>query len=101
MAKKTIKKTAKAGKSTRSTAKKVTFKYLAEGATEVFVAGDFNAWKSAKLAKAKNGSWSKNFSVKPGKYEYKFLVNGEWITDPSNTNIAYNAFGTANSVFEV
>ena len=37
----------------------------------------------------------------PGAYEYKFVVDGEWLTDPGNPEVRPNAFGTYNSVLLV
>lgn len=37
----------------------------------------------------------------PGTYEYKFVVDGEWVLDESNPNFAANDFGTLNSVINV
>jgi hypothetical protein len=37
----------------------------------------------------------------PGRYEYKFIVDGEWIPDPSEPHEVVNAFGSTNSVVEV
>jgi hypothetical protein len=37
----------------------------------------------------------------PGRYQYKFLVDGEWIVDPAASQNVANAFGTLNSVLEV
>jgi len=37
----------------------------------------------------------------PGRYEYKFLVDGEWHRDPVNQEVCDNDFGTLNSVIFV
>jgi hypothetical protein len=37
----------------------------------------------------------------PGEHEYKFVIDGEWITDPDNPNCAVNTYGTCNSVVYV
>jgi len=54
-------------------------------ADHVYVAGDFTNWKPNILAlqKTANG-WALPYTLPAGNYLYKFVVNGEWITDPAN-----------------
>lgn len=71
-------------------------------AEEVFVIGDFTNWeKSLPLRRSAAGLWRKNLPLKPGRYEYKFIVDGEWRTDPKNNCKVYNSMGTLNSVKEI
>ena len=37
----------------------------------------------------------------PGYYEYKFVIDGQWLMDETNHNFAANDFGTLNSVLTV
>jgi type 1 glutamine amidotransferase len=53
------------------------------------------------LSKAKKSTWEKELTLKPGKYEYKFVVDGKWIADPNNKNTVWNSLGSQNSVVEV
>lgn len=84
-------------------AKEVTFSLSAPQAREVMLAGDFNNWdyKNTPLKKDKSSLWKKELSLKPGKYEYKFVVDGNWISDPSNNNKICNSFGSENSVIKI
>lgn len=84
-------------------AKETTFKLYAPNAKKVSVAGTFNNWDAKKLTAKKDlrGNWVISLSLKPGRYEYKYVVDGSWITDPSNTLAVGNSFGSANSVVEV
>ncbi len=54
----------------------------------VHVVGDFNNWsKTAHPMQDSDGddSWETMISLKPGKYEYRFLIDGtKWIKDPKN-----------------
>ena len=54
-------------------------------AKTVMLAGSFNNWKEEELLmkKTSNG-WEFPYTLGPGNYQYKFLVDGKWITDPSN-----------------
>jgi len=80
----------------------VTFTLQAPDASEVMLAGDFNNWQGSKtpLKKGKNG-WQKKIVLKPGKYEYKFVVDGNWINDPNNSWCVTNSYGSQNSVIQV
>jgi hypothetical protein len=54
-------------------------------AKSVFIAGNFNGWNKAELLMEKTaGGWRLPYAMAPGMYEYKFVVDGKWITDPSN-----------------
>lgn len=49
----------------------------------VLLAGDMNDWDPAKNPmKLKEGKWETDVFVNPGKYQYKFVVDGVWIRDP-------------------
>jgi hypothetical protein len=52
----------------------------------ISVAGEFNSWNPFRyfLKKGEDG-WSGKIQLPPGKYTYKFIVDGKWITDPGNT----------------
>jgi 1,4-alpha-glucan branching enzyme len=50
------------------------------------------------MKKDKKGVWKAAVSLKPGKYEYRFLVDGNWENDPSCTGCVSNEFGSKNCV---
>jgi len=68
-------------------------------ARDVFIAGEFNDWAPIPLNK-RNGSWEKSLNLKPGKYDYKYIINGNWVLDPGN-DIVNEKNGILNSVLEV
>ena len=37
----------------------------------------------------------------PGRYRYRLVVDGQWITDPHNRYVETNQFGELNNVIEV
>ena len=49
-------------------------------------------------AQLDDGSWHKKFALTPGKYRYKFVVDGEWLLDSQNAEKEQNPFGTYDSV---
>ncbi|MBU0680002.1 MAG: isoamylase early set domain-containing protein [Proteobacteria bacterium] len=69
-------------------------------AKEVFLVGDFNGWNPTKdsMRKFKDGTCTKKLKLKPGRYEYQFVVDGKWWTDPSNPERVSTEFGSQNSV---
>jgi len=83
--------------------RKVTFSLEAAEAGEVFLMGNFNDWnpKIHPMKADGNGIWNKTVIIPPGKYEYKFLIDGDWIEDPQNDQTCPNCFGTLNSVFNL
>jgi chromosome partitioning protein len=80
------------------------FAISAPQAASVHILGDFNDWKkteNSRLDKIENGSWSTHLMLKKGKYHYKFLVDDQWIHDPSNLQREANAFGSINSIMMI
>lgn len=62
---------------------KFTFDPKEKSYKDVKLAGDMNDWNPSKNPmKLKEGKWETDVFVYPGKYQYKFVVNGEWIRDP-------------------
>lgn len=37
----------------------------------------------------------------PGAYEYRFVVDGEWVTDPRSKETVANPFGGHNTILRV
>ncbi len=83
--------------------KSTEFKLYAPQAKCVSLAGSFNNWdtKVNNIKKDLKGNWSTKISLEPGKYEYKFFVDGSWQNDPSCVACEANAFGSQNCVVEV
>ena len=63
----------------------VTFRLRAPDAKSVSVAGEFNDWNTTSLPmrKSANGEWFAHAKMPPGEYGYKFVVDGQWVFDPS------------------
>ncbi|OIO32898.1 MAG: hypothetical protein AUJ70_04545 [Candidatus Omnitrophica bacterium CG1_02_40_15] len=83
--------------------KRVVFKISAPTANDVRLAGDFNSWdaSSSSLKKSKDGVWARDLTLNPGRYEYKYLIDGQWQRDPLNNLFTVNTFGSENSVIEL
>jgi 1,4-alpha-glucan branching enzyme len=85
---------------TKIVTRKVQFEFPASEAQEVYLAGDFNSWdvNANPMKKDKKGLWKATLSLKPGRYEYRFLVDGNWENDPSCAGCVPNEFGSQNCV---
>ena len=87
-----------------SAAFKVDFLYPAAPGKTVCVAGSFNDWepkKSQMLYDSALQGYVLSIELPAGSYEYKFVVDGEWVLDEANDNFAANDFGTLNSCLNV
>ncbi|KAI4314222.1 hypothetical protein L6164_027155 [Bauhinia variegata] len=52
-------------------------------ASEVLLVGSFDGWSNQrKMEESDPGVFSLSLKLYPGKYEIKFIVDGEWRTDP-------------------
>ena len=66
--------------------------------------GDFSKWKpldDLMVQEKENKIWKGIVSLKPGTYQYKFIVDGEWRIDPYNSEVITSDIGVNNSSVEV
>ncbi|WP_430413074.1 glycogen-binding domain-containing protein [Kordia sp.] len=73
-----------------------------ENAEKVIIAGTFNKWNEDlfQMKKVADG-WYITLQLRPGIYEYKFIIDGMWMRDEANPNKKRNEFGEFNSLVEV
>lgn len=79
--------------------------FLLEGfddADEVILSGTFSRWDEhfLKMNRTEKG-WELNLNLKPGNYEYRFIVDGEWMADPANSDKVRNEFNDYNSIIRI
>ncbi|MEW5692020.1 MAG: metallophosphoesterase [Candidatus Hydrogenedentota bacterium] len=87
---------------------KVTITYNNKNAREVYFAWEGNKWNPKKDRMSgpdRNGNFNIGFELYPGKYQYKFVVDGEWTLDPKASTIKDGEFtnsllivGTENEI---
>lgn len=79
---------------------KIKFEYSAPEAEEVSLVGNFNQWDSQgnPMKKDKKGTWRAALTLEPGRYEYRFIVDGNWENDPSCSCCVANELGGENCV---
>lgn len=72
-------------------------------AHNVQIAGDFNNWTpvSTPMSRSADGHWEMRLPLPKGRYRYRLVVDGQWMTDPDNTYVETNQFGELNNVVEV
>lgn len=73
-------------------------------ARKVLIAGDFNNWQPMSTPMHINGApgqWVTKLPLAPGRYRYRLVVDGKWLTDPNNKYVETNQFGELNNVVEV
>jgi chromosome partitioning protein len=81
----------------------VVFSARFDNARQVLIAGDFNGWMpmSTPMHHEPRGAWTMKLPLGPGRYRYRFVVDGKWQTDPHNEYVETNQFGELNNVVEV
>jgi hypothetical protein len=71
-----------------------------KNASRVMLAGSFNNWNPADLPMTKTDSgWIADIKLTPGKYWYKFIIDGKWVIDQDNLLSENDGLGNTNSVF--
>lgn len=69
----------------------------------VSLSGDFNGWSpnATPMKQYDDGHWETTLDLAPGRYEYKFVRDGEWMPDLLARENVLNRYGTLNSVIEI
>ena len=94
---------AQAPKPTATKTVNVSFALHKPDAKGVSVCGEFNGWSPSATSMKRHGDghWETTVALAPGRYQYKFLVDGEWLLDPAARKTVPNEYGSFNSVLEV
>ncbi len=68
----------------------------------ITIAGDFNDWNTLSHPFIKkNGEWVCKLKLDPGRYHYKFVIDGVWTLDPENPNAELDENDNINSILVV
>jgi adenylate cyclase class IV len=70
------------------------------GGGRVQLAGSFTSWQPVDMIAEQEGIWRKELQVPVGRHEFKFIVDGNWVHDSTQTHAA-NEVGNHNNVIEV
>lgn len=88
----------------RPTAQGVLFVQPAAVGKSIHIAGEFNGWSPNSHPLRLNPSldvFEATVNLPPGRYPYRLVVDGRWITDPFNPVAEANPFGELNSILVV
>lgn len=79
------------------------FRLDAPAAFSVKLAADFTSWdkRPIDLIREFEGPWQLTVELPPGRYAYRFLVDGEWADDPQCPEREPNSHGSFNSILVV
>ena len=91
-----------------------------ESANNVSLVGDFNSWNDAahRLERIEGGfetvwiagakrevqveaGWEINMQLNPGRYRYKYIIDGNWLSDPSHEYREDDGHGGYNSIVKI
>ncbi|WPJ98036.1 alpha-amylase family glycosyl hydrolase [Coraliomargarita algicola] len=73
-----------------------------EQAASVSLVGDFNHWNDAAHSLHRvEGGWEVITQFQPGRYLYKYVIEGAWLPDPTQQSRESDGYGGFNSVLEV
>ena len=82
----------------------VKYSYRDPTALSLAVAGSFNQWNPTihrMSGPDASGTWTILLPLQPGRYEYRFVVNGtSWVLDPSAPSVD-DGMGDRNSIVDV
>jgi hypothetical protein len=73
-------------------------------AQSVYLCGDFNEWLPRSLRmfqRGANGEWERLVPLRPGRYQYVFIVDGEMVHDQTALENTPNDRGALNSIIVV
>jgi chromosome partitioning protein len=82
----------------------VMFSVKFDAAKKVLIAGDFNGWSAMGTPMHVNGrpgAWTATLPLPRGRYRYRLIVDGQWMTDPNNKYVETNEYGELNNIVEV
>jgi 1,4-alpha-glucan branching enzyme len=87
----------------RPVEKPIEFSLQEPKARSVAVAATFNDWDVTRtpLRLSSSGTWKATVWLPAGRYEYRFVVDDHWISDPAARESVQNTFGSTNSVLTV
>ncbi|MFQ5796830.1 MAG: glycogen-binding domain-containing protein [Candidatus Bipolaricaulia bacterium] len=81
----------------------IRFAYRAPQAEAVYLVGSFNGWqvRVTPMERERGDIWTVTIALEPGRYEYMFVVDGKWVSDPNAPRTVDSGFGVKNGVIDV
>lgn len=77
------------------------FSCCADDARAVSLVGTFNDWNPDATPMSRNpaGEWTVRLELAPGRYEYKFVVDGQWCCEPGYDDASFNSADSVENPF--
>lgn len=74
---------------------RVEFRFYRPQATQVFVSGTFNGWRTdaTPLRRDRDGWWRATLAFSPGVHEFRYVADGQWYTDFAAHGLEHGKFG--------
>ena len=100
----------KSSRENQAVTSEIEFACYAQGAHTVYLAGTLNAWnpEANSMIRDEGSTWTTSVRLQPGRYEYKFVVDGVWCCRPGCHDLGRecrdcvkNDFDSMNRVIEV
>ncbi|GAA4504431.1 alpha/beta hydrolase [Pseudaeromonas paramecii] len=81
----------------------VTFVWHAPQAQAVYLAGEMNDWQadSLPMTRQADGDWRLTVHLGPGRWAYKLVQDGRWLTDAANPQRQADGQGGYNSLIQL
>ena len=73
----------------------VVFTFYRPGASRVWLAGDFNGWKTGdvEMVHIGEGNWEARLHLPPGEFRFRYCADGEWFADYAACGLELGRFG--------
>lgn len=97
-------KSVKSPKASKSvTTRWIPFEVKLSGAKDVIITGDFVRWAPQGVPLSYDGgeTWRTALDLAPGEYQYRLIVDGQWVDDPKAAKRVPNPYGTENCLLIV
>lgn len=80
---------------------KTEFRLYRPSAKSVWLAGDFNGWdpRRTPMHREATGHWTCALDLQPGSYEFRYVVDGNWIVDCASFGLHPGPFGWNSVVY--
>lgn len=81
----------------------ILFVARASNAHRMQIAGDFNDWNPDRspMMRIDDETFQVKLPLRPGKYGYRYVIDGQWRNDPANHRTELNPFGELNNIVTV
>jgi len=87
--------------SAHNSIKPMSFYCATPDAKSVFITGDFNHWTPVAMTRRPDGCWYAQISLCHGHHQYRFVVDGQPMLDPSASGVGHDEQGNEVSLVAV